>query len=56
MNRLIITGTNKNREQYNVDPQVEVSPRMSTEDFARIGRIVVSMLRKDCEVVHVREA
>ena len=54
--KVFLIGTRQDQSQYEIDPKVEIGPRMTIADFERIGRTITMMLQKDCVVVHAQKS
>lgn len=54
--KVFLVGTREDKSQYEVDPKVEIGPRMTLAEFERIGRTITVMLQRDCVVVHAQKA
>ena len=54
--KVFLIGTRQDQSQYEIDPKVEIGPRMTIADFERIGRTITIMLQKDCVVVHAQKS
>jgi hypothetical protein len=53
---VFLVGTRADKSQYEINPKVEIGPKMTIADFERIGRTITMMLQKDCVVVHAQKS